>query len=260
MKLVKTFQSELSYFWESTVEHWAEWFATFCLAACTGIVAMSIQPKQRVAFFENFNERYPYSGETLGIPVVAILIIIIPCGVIGLIAIFFPRRIDLSLAGMSFAQAMCLTLLITEVLKLTVARPRPNFFSYCGWDNDAHKCTGKTAHKRDARLSFPSGHASNSFAAGTWMCLFLSTLLNRRPEIWWILIRMLPVFVAAFISATRITDYMHHVSDVIAGSVLGIGVSVLCFNIQYPRIFMVQKKKGEEDEIQPLINDEDSDI
>lgn len=249
MNIVKTFTSEFSYFWSSTLEHWAEWFATICLAACSGIIALTIEPKQRQTFFENFNERYPYTGETIGTPLVGVFIIIIPCAVLGLIVLIFPRRIDLSLAGMSLAQTLCLTLLVTEALKVTVARPRPNFFSYCGYDKEAEKCTAIRSHKRDARLSFPSGHASNSFASGTWMCLFLCMLWPRNVELWWLIAKISPVFVAIAISATRITDYMHHVSDVVAGSVLGIGIAMLVFNSQYSRIFMVQKKKQEEEEL-----------
>ena len=50
MKLVKTFFSELSYFWSSTLDNWA---ATFCLAASSSLITLSIEPKQR-AVFENF--------------------------------------------------------------------------------------------------------------------------------------------------------------------------------------------------------------
>ena len=258
MKLVKTFFSELSYFWSSTLDNWAEWAATFCLAACSGLIALSIEPKQR-AIFANYSERYPYTGETITTPVVGVLIIIIPCFVIGVIVLAFPRRVDLSLAGMSLAQTLCLTLLVTEALKVTVARPRPNFFSYCGYDPESAKCTASKSYKRDAKLSFPSGHASNSFASGTWMCLFLCTLWPRHVEIWWVLVKLLPVFVAIAISATRITDYMHHVSDVVAGAVLGIGMAMTVFYSQYTRIFMVQKKKQEEEELLGLENVEDDD-
>jgi len=257
MRLWKAFRSELGYFCASTIEHWAEWLATFCLAGCSGIIALSVEPRERVAFFDNFNERYPYSGETLGLRAVAVLIIVLPCAVIGSIALFSPRRIDLSLAGMSLAQALSLTLLVTEALKVTVARPRPNFFSYCGWDPQLKKCTGKASYRRDARLSFPSGHASNAFASGTWMTLFLCALAPRGVELWWILAKLVPIFVATFVAATRVTDYMHHVSDVVAGCVLGAGISVLVFAVQGTRVFIAGRKR--EDQLLSLSIDEAGD-
>lgn len=246
MKLFKNLGSEFTYFWKSFLDNLPEWFATICLALVSVVIALMIEPKQRIAFFQNFNERYPYSGETLGVPVVAILIIILPCATLGFLAITYPRKIDLCLATMSLAQSLCLTLLITEALKVTVARPRPNFFSYCQYDESLKKCTGPSSHKRDAKLSFPSGHASNSFATGTWMCYFLGKFFNNGSEIWWIMLRFIPIMIATFIAATRITDYMHHVSDVIGGVVIGIGCATLIYRAQENRIFIPNRKKDDE--------------
>jgi membrane-associated phospholipid phosphatase len=153
---------------------------------------------------------------------------------------------------MSFVQALSLTLFITEALKVTVARPRPNFFSYCGYDSELKRCTGKFSHQRDSKLSFPSGHASMSFTAATWLSLFISTVWPRNGELWWVFVRLIPIFVAIFIAATRITDYMHHVSDVVAGTIIGIGVGTIFFLFQTNRILMTNKKKIEEEEFDPF--------
>jgi membrane-associated phospholipid phosphatase len=243
--------NELICFLHSTQENLLEWVATFCLAACSVIVTRLVQPRERVPFFENFNERYPYSGETIGAPIVGILIILLPALAIALTALVLPRRIDLSLAGMGFAQTLCLNLLITELLKVTVARPRPNFFSYCGFDTSLGKCVGPLSYRRDARLSFPSGHASSSFASGTWMFLFIGSF-QKGSALWTILIKFIPLGMATFIAATRITDYMHHVSDVIAGSVLGISLGAIVFASQHQRVFMVTKKKLVDDDLDPF--------
>lgn len=247
MNIIKSLLSELGYFWKSFIDNLPEWFVTICLAACSGILALTVEPKRRIELFDDFTERYPYSGETIGIPIVACLIIILPCVVMGLLAIFYPRKTDLNLAYMSLAQSICLTLLVTEALKVTVARPRPNFFSYCQYSKDSGKCTGPSKHKKDARQSFPSGHASLSFAAGTWMVLYL-TNFNPKSELWWILIRLVPIYLAIFIATTRITDYMHHVSDVISGAVLGAGLSGYIFNAQNSRIFMLNRKRDDDED------------
>lgn len=238
--------SELTYFWKSFLDNIPEWFATICLGLCSVIIALLIEPKERIAFYENFTERYPYSGETLGIPVVGILIIILPCAILGILTIVYPRKFDINLAGMSLAQSLCLALLLTEALKVTVARPRPNYFSYCKYDQTVEKCTGSASHKRDSKLSFPSGHASNSFASGIWMTLFLYNFTQKRSEIWWLLIDFIPILVATYISSTRITDYMHHVSDVISGAVLGCGIGAFIFNAQCSRIFAANRKRDDD--------------
>lgn len=239
--------TEIVKFWKSFIGNLPEWIATLSLAGASAAISIFIQPRPRIAFFENFNERYPYSGETLSIPIVGIVFIIIPCIILGLLAIFHTKKIDLGIAVMSLAQTLCFTLLITEALKVTVARPRPNFFSYCKYDEQSKKCTGSKSHKRDARLSFPSGHASISFSSATWLSLFLDNYIPKTGELWWILIRFLPIIFAICIASTRITDYMHHVSDVISGVVLGIGVGVFFFKAQFSRIFANTWKKEIDD-------------
>lgn len=72
---------------------------------------------------------------------------------------------------------ICQTL--TDVIKFTVGRLRPNFIAVCmpQWDkldctNHAYiiqaNCTGDEKIVRDARLSFPSSHASVSFYTMTF--------------------------------------------------------------------------------------------
>ncbi|KAH0790242.1 PAP2 superfamily protein [Histomonas meleagridis] len=246
-KLLKSFSSEFGYFWRSVLENFPEWIVTACLGVCSVIISLSIEPKQGVVFYENFSERYQYVGETLSTPVLGLIIIVLPCFVIGLLSIIYPRKMELAFSGMSFAQAMCLTFLITEALKVTVARPRPNFFDYCQYDQKLHKCTGPAKSKRDSRLSFPSGHASMSFTAGTWMYLFLGRFFQK-SELWFLLVRMIPLFVAIAVSATRIIDHMHHVSDVVSGAILGIGIGFIFYTNQHKRIFMQKRKREDEEE------------
>lgn len=203
---------------------------------------MMIEPKPKVAHFEDFSERYPYSGETIPFPVLFVIIIIIPCAILGILALTFPRKFELAMAFLSLAQTLALTLLITEILKVTVARPRPNYFSYCKYNPDSKACTGPKSHTKDAAVSFPSGHASNSFASFTWLTLFITKFFPKGEELWWVLIKISPIFGAIFVAATRITDYMHHVSDVISGCVLGIGIAVLMFSTQSKRIILSNKR------------------
>merc|ERR1712087_1064351 len=143
------------------------------------------------------------------------------------------------------------TIAIVEVIKVSVGRPRPNFYAlHVGTDDDKHK----------AAISFPSGHSAISFSM-----LFLLTLnlyssmqyvqekfKNRKPvrlsidiihsyffiQIWWslryylllsVLLVFLPTFLAMYIACTRLTDYWHDYADVLAGSLLGIGGAILSF-------------------------------
>ncbi|KAK8860161.1 hypothetical protein M9Y10_011825 [Tritrichomonas musculus] len=242
MDIFNNLLTELQAFWNSFIKNIIEWIITICIGGCAIFVAITIEPLHDSAIVDNPTENYPYSGETIGAPVLFFIVIIIPCAVLGIMAILHPRKIDLCLAYMSLAQTLCITLLLTESLKVFVARPRPNYFHYCGYDKEKQACTGPNKYQKDAKVSFPSGHASISFCTGTWLMLFLQSYYNFSGEIWYLLIKFTPIIIAIFISATRITDYMHHVSDVVAGAVLGIGVGSIIFNSQASRIRIQLKR------------------
>lgn len=106
-------------------------------------------------------------------------------------------------------------------------------------------------------MSFPSGHSANAFCAGSWMYMLLDEFFQKRSELWFMLLKMIPIFLAIFVAATRITDNMHHVSDVAAGALLGIGVGTLFYTCQRQRIF-IQKKKREDGLDGLLITEDDT--
>jgi membrane-associated phospholipid phosphatase len=95
--------------------------------------------------------------------------------------------------GRDLIRAQALNGLLTHALKRTVRRERPN---------------GGT------RLSFPSGHASATFAT--------ATVLGRRYG-WRV---GAPAFAAAaYVAASRVRDRKHFLSDVTFGSALGIAAA-----------------------------------
>ncbi len=101
--------------------------------------------------------------------------------------------------GVAALFALVTSHLAVQVLKRTVARPRP-----C----DA---TGRALALVDLPdpYSFPSGHAAAVTSVG-------ATLALAEP-------RLAPLVLplAALVTASRVTLRVHHVSDVLAGAVLG---------------------------------------
>lgn len=138
-----------------------------------------------------------------------------------------------------------ITLFVTNVGKYSVGRLRPHFLSVCQPNWPALNCTDETGNKNifygsdvcqtddikrftDSRLSFPSGHASFSAFVATFLVFFLETQVDYRNEE--ILLKYLSqIFLgilASCIGLSRITDYMHHPSDVIAGFIIGVVIGL----------------------------------
>ncbi len=109
---------------------------------------------------------------------------------------------------------LCLSLLTTHILntlviKNIIMRPRP----YETLQNVVNLIGPQS------QSSFPSGHASSSFAAAT------VPFLRERGLLKW-----LPIFLAALIAFSRVYVGVHYPIDVITGSLIGILIAgFMCF-------------------------------
>lgn len=166
--------------------------------------------------------------------------------------------------------SVALTLFATDLIKNVIGKQRPDFWGRCGgvvpdvkviekytiynygmsgtrmvtWEvcqsyyNDVAKPDGDGGVKRVSRgtlqdgwRSFPSGHASVSFAGLGYLSLFLANafgvlgsrkwLVGRR-SILGLVATVIPILVAAYISASRYGDLMHGGIDICAGVVFGV--------------------------------------
>ena len=122
-----------------------------------------------------------------------------------IIALIFTATKKYRIEGISMLAALLINLLISNViLKQLVARVRP--------------CDINTAVEllipRPADWSFPSGHASSSFAAA-------AVIFCRDKKI-----GSAALILAAVIAFSRLYLYVHYPSDIIAGIAVGITVGI----------------------------------
>lgn len=159
--------------------------------------------------------------------------------------------------------------LLKNLGKQTIGRLRPHFFDVCrpqledgGFcSDDAHRlggvyhtvytCQTVISHAtadmlRDVHVSFPSGHSSMAFYGLLFLALHLQRIRIRiacplgttlLPH----LCQLLLVGLASFIGLSRVMDYKHHWSDVVAGSLLGASIA-----------FAVVRAAAEEQRLQPV--------
>lgn len=152
---------------------------------------------------------------------------------------------------LSFAIAIIMGSFLTDLIKNTVGRPRPDLLARCkpatGTKPDVlvtiDVCT-ETAHHllHDGWRSFPSGHSSFSFSGLGFLSLFLAGQLHifrhnsGGRDLSRALICLLPLLGAALIAISRCEDYRHDVYDVSVGSLLGYVVAYWSYRRHWPKL------------------------
>lgn len=124
--------------------------------------------------------------------------------------------------GIIYAEALSVTLGVTNLAKLAVRRPRPQAYI----DAEAHKGDPNYDNAdTDSALSFFSGHASiTATIAATSTYLAFA----RAPNLWRPLITLgVGTAVTAYTSYERVHGAAHFPTDVIAGALAGAGIGVI---------------------------------
>ncbi|OWF38592.1 phospholipid phosphatase 1-like isoform X1 [Mizuhopecten yessoensis] len=139
----------------------------------------------------------------------------------------------------AFLFGAAVTQLTTDIAKYSLGRLRPHFLTVCKPDIkncsaqtgyiETSVCTGTDlAAIQEARLSFPSGHTSITMYCFVYIMIYLQMRFKWRKC--WLLrpfIQVLLFYMAYYTSLSRISDYMHHWSDVLGGAVVGLAVCLL---------------------------------
>ncbi|MCL6591534.1 MAG: phosphatase PAP2 family protein [Firmicutes bacterium] len=127
--------------------------------------------------------------------------------IFGFTLLIFPST---RILGIKLAIVQIVTLIMVQLLKLTVARVRPY-----------HALSGIIPFKMEKDYSFPSGHTAASFATA----LILSTSFPAAG--------VLLFAVASLIGYSRIYIKVHYPLDVIAGGLIGLGATGLLMTLLF---------------------------
>ncbi|KAL8560729.1 hypothetical protein ACOMHN_046412 [Nucella lapillus] len=255
---------------------------------CAGLVAgpvllinLTASPFHRGFFCDDQSLIHPFKDDTvptwflvlvgMGLPLICILLVECLLQRTTRCCVLVPT--DIPLAPKSYAECSyrtiivfffgaAITQLLTEIGKYSIGRLRPHFLTVCQPENIPANCSGMfiTEHvctggydetvMKQARLSFPSGHASMSMFSATFIMLYLQARLVcsqaklLRPALQlnlYLQARLVcsqakllrpalqvGVFCLAFFTClSRVSDYKHHWSDVLSGAVLGVAVCYL---------------------------------
>jgi membrane-associated phospholipid phosphatase len=127
-----------------------------------------------------------------------------------------------------YAETLSVTLGVGAVSKALVSRPRPYFYS-----SDPRVAQFSTREGKETHLSFYSGHAAVTFAAGvSGSLLFTQTSDDRaaRATVWGI-----ELFLAGLTSGLRVRAGRHFPTDVLVGILVGTGIGLADPYLHYAR-------------------------
>lgn len=213
-----------------------DWGALVVLAVILLVVWAAVEPRTRFIVSGNPQLSYPYTvKEIVPVWLLVVLTIIVPAFIMVVWLLFLllwsktvtKRRFwhEIHNAALAFCLCVVISQLVTEVVKRGVGRYRPDYFSR------------SSAQEGDGRVSWPSGHASLSFACLTFLSLWLAgrtKLVHTKFSVVLLAILCLsPMALSLFIAATRVVDYRHHPSDVEFGMTIGVWVALLCYIVLF---------------------------
>ncbi|XP_026669399.1 putative phosphatidate phosphatase isoform X2 [Ceratina calcarata] len=142
-----------------------------------------------------------------------------------------------------FGAATCV--LITDIAKYTIGRLRPHFMTLCvpnvncSLIENQHRyienysCTENISARllKEIRLSFPSGHSSFSAYTMIYLAMYLQLRMTwKGSRLLKHFLQLMCLSMAWFTALSRVSDYKHHWSDVLAGSTLGTIVALVVAN------------------------------
>ncbi|KAF9533449.1 phosphatidic acid phosphatase type 2/haloperoxidase [Crepidotus variabilis] len=157
---------------------------------------------------------------------------------------------DLHNSSLGLILGASLTGAFTQVVKITVGRPRPDIIDRCqppsGTTDPQYGlsswtvCTSTDAAiLRDGFRSFFSGHSSLSFAGMGFLSFYLAGklhLFDSRGHAGKAWLALSPFMAAALVAISRSMDYRHHWQDILVGSLVGTLFSYFSYRQYYPSL------------------------
>ncbi|EON69846.1 hypothetical protein W97_09109 [Coniosporium apollinis CBS 100218] len=240
------FMGALARFWQRSYA--SDYVGLAMIAAAYALLRLFMDPFHRMFSLDNLAIQYPHAEvERVPVPFLFVYAGAIPLALIIIWALVLRPTIHKAhVTVLGFIISLILTSFLTDVVKNSVGRPRPDLIARCKPEpgTPAHAlvtfeiCTETDHHAlHDGWRSFPSGHSSFAFSGLGYFALFLAGQLfvfRPRTDLARALLAFAPMLGAALIAISRCEDYRHDVYDVTAGSFLGFGIALFTYRRYYP--------------------------
>ncbi|KAF2259577.1 acid phosphatase/Vanadium-dependent haloperoxidase [Lojkania enalia] len=212
------------------------------------VIQFFAEPFHRMFSLDNLSIQYPHA-EVERVPVSWLFIYAgaLPLGTLIIWSLLLrPGTHKAHVTILGWFISLLLTLFITDLIKNSVGRPRPDLIARCKPEKGTpdhslvtyEVCTETNHHiLHDGWRSFPSGHSSFAFSGLGYLSLFLAGqchVFRPRTDLARVLVALAPLLGAALIAISRCEDYRHDVYDVSIGSALGLLVAHYTYRRYYP--------------------------
>ncbi|KAK5171993.1 uncharacterized protein LTR77_003630 [Saxophila tyrrhenica] len=206
---------------------------------------------------------YPHIKPVFSAAAAGVLSALIPLATFLLAQYWIRSFTDFGAAVLGLGYSLVTGTCFQIILKKNIGGFRPHFLDVCqprlpphagqgsGFQQIMYRidqvCTGENRWDiRNAMESFPSGHAEIVFAAFCFMAIYLfthlkitgcesgpSTTLARHGRYWKMLLVVIPIVFATYLSSTLVSGYQHHAHDVIFGALIGIMMAAFGYRMVY---------------------------
>jgi len=228
-----------------------DWILTIVLAALFFSLD-KVEGYRRRFSLTDVSIRYPFA-EHERVPNLALYMIafVAPFCIMPLVNFLTVRSLwDFHNSTLGLILGLAITGSFTQVVKITVGRPRPDFLSRCQPPPDLTDppyglsdwtiCSQTDNHiMRDGFRSFFSGHSSLSFAGMGFLAFYLAGklhLFDSRGHTGKAWLALSPFMAAALVAISRTMDSRHHWHDVLVGSLVGTLFSFFSYRQYYPAL------------------------
>ena len=222
------------------------WFSSWLLLdwLVCGVLLLSVEipvnlfatPHEVFFITDDFAQSYPLMPNTIPNWLLMVLIIIPPILVTISVLVrrlSFENKVhEIHHGVLSWLQAITINFLVCDALKYSCGRHRPDYFARMQREDASPTLI------KDASLSFPSGHSSSSFAVMTFLFLYAcgKTRVFYRGHFSQLIVIAIPLYIALFVAISRVQDYRHNYSDIVAGALLGLISGLIGYLMNFPSV------------------------
>lgn len=176
---------------------------------------------------------YPSQDEILPTWLVVLLTIILPVAIFLVFQIALRSAHDFHHACLGLFETLVFNLVFTTAMQYLGGKYTPDWYD--------RTRAGTSNVLKEGKLSYPSWHASTTFAGLGYFSLYLAGKLGvfRRNSghTWKAVIVLIPLLGACLVALTRTLDYHNDFDDITAGALIGLLMCKFCYTLNFNSLF-----------------------